>query len=95
MKELEHYLDQQLIRGRFHFTRKEAIKTLALNARAFGDAATRLIKKKQLVSPWRGFYLILRPEDRIAGAPDPVRWIDPLMKYLKLDYRISLLLHLL
>jgi hypothetical protein len=91
MKELEHYLDQQLIRGRFHFTRKEAIKTLALNARAFGDAATRLIKKKQLVSPWRGFYLILRPEDRIAGAPDPVRWIDPLMKYLKLDYRISLL----
>jgi len=25
------------------------------------------------------------------GAPDPVRWIDPLMAYLGLDYRISLL----
>lgn len=27
----------------------------------------------------------------MAGAPDPVRWIDPLMSYLGLDYRISLL----
>ena len=27
----------------------------------------------------------------MAGAPDPVRWIDPLMKYQGIDYRISLL----
>lgn len=38
-----------------------------------------------------GFYLILRPEDRAAGSPDPARWIDPLMKYQGIDYRISLL----
>ncbi len=25
-----------------------------------------------------------------SGAPDPARWIDPLMKYLGTDYRISL-----
>jgi hypothetical protein len=36
-------------------------------------------------------YLILRPEDRAIGAPDPARWIDPLMKHLGVDYRISLL----
>lgn len=54
-------------------------------------ATNRLIKNKRLVSPWRGFYLILRPEDKILGAPEPVRWIDPLMKYLGVDYRISLL----
>lgn len=35
--------------------------------------------------------MILRPEDRPLGAPDPSRWIDPLMKHLGLDYRISLL----
>src|SRR5690606_15212630 len=28
---------------------------------------------------------------RVLGAPDPVRWIDPLMRYLGIDYRISLL----
>ena len=27
----------------------------------------------------------------MAGAPDPARWIDPLMKHLRIDYRISLL----
>ncbi len=27
----------------------------------------------------------------MTGAPDPVHWIDPLMNYLGLDYRISLL----
>lgn len=43
------------------------------------------------MSPWRNFFVILRPEDRAAGAPDPVRWIDPLMKHLSVDYRVSLL----
>jgi len=27
----------------------------------------------------------------VGGAPDPVRWIDLLMNYLRLDYRVSLL----
>ncbi len=49
------------------------------------------MKKHRLVSPRRGFYLILGPEDRLFGAPDPARWIDYLMKHLGLDYRISLL----
>jgi len=49
------------------------------------------MKKGRLASPRRGFYLILRPEDRQLGAPDPSRWIDPLMKHLGVDYRISLL----
>jgi predicted transcriptional regulator of viral defense system len=44
-----------------------------------------------LANPRHGFFLILRPEDRIAGAPDPVRWIDPLMKHQGLAYRVSLL----
>ena len=73
MKELEQYLDQQLVRGHLYFTKEEALKSLAVNAEGFSAAATRLIKRKRLVSPWRGFYLILRSEDRVAGAPDPVR----------------------
>ncbi|HEY9786825.1 MAG TPA: type IV toxin-antitoxin system AbiEi family antitoxin [Candidatus Obscuribacterales bacterium] len=64
---------------------------LGLTEGAFAASATRLSKKQKLWSPWRGFYVILRPEDRIAGAPDAVRWIDPLMAFLKIDYRISLL----
>ena len=48
-------------------------------------------RKGIVVCPRRGFYLILRPEDRALGTPDPARWIDPLMKFVKVDYRISLL----
>jgi AbiEi antitoxin C-terminal domain len=54
-------------------------------------AITRLVKKGRLANPRHGFLLILRPEDQLAGAPDPVRWIDPLMKHQGHDYRISLL----
>jgi predicted transcriptional regulator of viral defense system len=58
---------------------------------AFQAAIERLKRKGRLVSPRRGFYLILRPEDRPLGAPDPSQWIDPLMKHRGLDYRVSLL----
>jgi len=91
MSSLDQYLDEQLAHGRSYFSKEESLKALGLTAEAFTAQATRLIKKQRLVSPWRGFYIILRPEDRVTGAPDPVRWIDPLMKYLGLDYRISLL----
>ena len=91
MASLDYYLDEQLSRGRATFSREDALKGLGLSSEAFIAAAGRLARKHRLASPRRGFYLILRPEDRISGAPDPVRWIDPLMKYLGLDYRISLL----
>ncbi len=58
---------------------------------AFQAAIERLKRKGRLASPRRGFYLILRPEDRLLGAPDPSQWIDPLMKHLGLNYRVSLL----
>jgi len=91
MASLDRYLDELLSRGRACFSREEALEALGLNSTAFVAAAGRLARKHRLASPRRGFYLILRPEDRVAGAPDPVRWIDPLMKYLGLDYRVSLL----
>lgn len=91
MTTLDGYLDQLLSRGRAYFSLEEALSALGLGRGAFIAAAARQARKGRLASPRRGFYLILRPEDRIAGAPDPVRWIDPLMRYLELDYRVSLL----
>jgi predicted transcriptional regulator of viral defense system len=91
MSSLNRYLDLKLAKGESYLSKEEAIEVLGCKPEAFSAAATRLIKKQRLISPWRGFYLILRPEDRVGGAPDPVLWIDPLMKYLGFDYRISLL----
>lgn len=91
MTRLQDYVDSQLSRGRAYFSKEEALKSLEQSPNAFTAAAARLVKKKRLANPKRGFYLILRPEDRQFGAPDPVQWIGPLMKYMELDYRISLL----
>jgi hypothetical protein len=91
MPSLEAYLDQQLARGRAYFSRAEALQALGLAPQNLAAAVSRLIRKRRLANPRHGFYLILRPEDRTIGAPDPVRWIDPLMKHQGIDYRISLL----
>ena len=91
MPTLEQYIDDRLIHGRAYFSREEALVALDLKPEALTAAITRLMKKRRLANPRHGFFLILRPEDQIAGAPDPVRWIDSLMKYKELDYRISLL----
>ena len=88
---LDHFIDNQLLRGRAYFDRAEALAALDLKPAALAAAVTRQIKKRRLASPRHGFLLILRPEDQAAGAPDPVLWIDPLMKHQRLEYRISLL----
>jgi predicted transcriptional regulator of viral defense system len=91
MATLDQYLDDQLVRGRAYFTSEEALAALGLSPPALRASITRLAKKQQLANLRHGFYLILRPEDRVAGAPDPASWIDPLMRYQSIDYRISLL----
>jgi predicted transcriptional regulator of viral defense system len=91
MASLASYLDDLLARGRGYFSRDEALAALGLKIPALAAAITRSIKRRRLANPRHGFYLILRPEDQIAGAPDPVKWIDPLMKHQGIDYRISLL----
>jgi hypothetical protein len=91
MASLDPYLDGLLARGRAHFSRDEIAAALALRPSALAAAITRAINESRLASPRHGFYLILRPEDQIGGAPDPVKWIDPLMKHQGIDCRISLL----
>ncbi|MHB8422786.1 MAG: type IV toxin-antitoxin system AbiEi family antitoxin domain-containing protein [Leptospirales bacterium] len=91
MVSLDQFVDDRLLHGRANFNREEALAAVDLNPDGLTAAITRLVKKQRLANPRHGFYLILRPEDQITGAPDPTRWIDPLMKYQGLDYRISLL----
>lgn len=90
MTSVDQFVDDRLLHGRGYFAREEALAALSLNSKALTAAITRLVKKRRLANPRHGFYLILRPEDQ-TSAPDPVRWIDPLMKHQGIDYRISLL----
>lgn len=91
MVRLEPFVDQKLANGAGFFTAEEARRALGIGEAAFTASAMRLVKKTKLAHPRRGFYLILRPEDRATGAPDPAQWIGPLMRHQGLDYRVSLL----
>ena len=91
MDRLPDYVVSRLAQGRAYFTKAKALAALGLSPLALKSALVRLRRKGAILSPCRGFYLILRPEDKSLGSPDPARWIDPLMKHLKLNYRISLL----
>ena len=91
MASLESYLDNLRRHGRAYVSRDDVAAGLGLKPQALAAVLTRAINKHRLANPRHGFYLILRPEDQISGAPDPVKWIDPLMKYQGIDYRISLL----
>jgi predicted transcriptional regulator of viral defense system len=86
---LESYLDDLLRHGRAYFFRDDVAAALDLTPQALATTLSRAIKKRRLANPRHGFYLILRPEDQMSGAPDPVKWIDPLMKHQGIDYRIS------
>ena len=91
MPSLEQFTDDLLAQGRAYFSREEALAALDLKPPSLAAAITRMVNRQKLANPRHGFYLILRPEDRISGAPDPIRWIDALMKYQGLDYRVALL----
>lgn len=88
---IERFIEDRLIQGRAYFSMEEARTTLDLKPQALSAGITRLVKRRRLATPRHGFYLILRPEDQIAGAPDPAQWINPLMSYLGIDYRVSML----
>jgi predicted transcriptional regulator of viral defense system len=91
MSQLDQYIDQCLSRGRAYFSREAVEAALGPTSTALSAAITRLIKRHKLANPRHGFYLILRPEDQVMGAPDPVQWIDALMRFQNVEYRISLL----
>jgi predicted transcriptional regulator of viral defense system len=87
---LDNFIDHRLAGGRGYFSRHDALE-VRIAPGALSAALTRAVAKGKLATPRHGFYLIVRPEHRAAGAADPAEWIDPLMKHQGLGYRVSLL----
>jgi predicted transcriptional regulator of viral defense system len=90
MAALDAFIDNRLAAGRGWFSRDDAVASGILPS-ALSSALTRAVTRGKLANPRHGFYLIVRPEHRAAGAADPAEWIDPLMQHQGLGYRVSLL----
>jgi predicted transcriptional regulator of viral defense system len=73
------------------FSAEEARKALGVSHGALLDAAERQQRKKHLVSPRRGFYVIVPPQYLSWGAPPPPWYIDDLMRHEGRPYYVGLL----
>lgn len=89
---LSALIDSFQQRGRYWFTREEVSASLSQSPAAIRSAARRLAAKGRIVSPYRGFAVIVPAEYRTAGAPPASWFIDSLMRYAgQPDYYIGLL----
>ncbi|MES2642004.1 MAG: hypothetical protein V4850_21140 [Myxococcota bacterium] len=78
---LAEYVDDLQAGGRLTFTRDEAMDALGVSMDALKQAALRLAKRGRLVSPRRGFYVIVPLEHRAAGAPPLSAWLPALARF--------------
>ena len=88
---LSGYVSGLLSTGRTVFTAKEAEQALGVGHGAFLDAAERLQRRKALLSPRQGFYVVVPPQFASWGAPPPAWYIDALLRREGQVYYVGLL----
>lgn len=77
--------------GRYVMTRDQALAELGTTEEALKKAVQRLVARRRLAVPRRGFYVIVPLEYREAGA-QPASWfIDELMRFQGRPYYVGLL----
>lgn len=77
--------------GRYTLTRDQAIDTLSCTDAALKKAVQRLVAKRRIAVPRRGFFVIVPIEYRQAGAPPPDWYIGDLMAFSDCRYYVGLL----
>lgn len=88
---LSDLVDAHQARGRYILTRDEALRALGVSEEALKKAVQRLVAKRRLAVPRRGFFVIVPVEYREAGAPPPSWFIAELMKFSAQPYYVGLL----
>jgi len=88
---LSGYVSGLLSAGRTVFTAEEAEQALGVGRGAFLDAAERLQRRKALLNPRQGFYVVVPPQFASWGAPPPAWYIDALMHHERQAYYVGLL----
>ena len=79
------------LKRRESFTTSQAAEWLDQSVIAARATLRRLKAERLLLSPVRGFWVVVRPEDARQGGPAPVEFLDPLMRFLGERYAIGLL----
>ncbi|HIJ62640.1 MAG TPA: hypothetical protein HPQ04_08120 [Rhodospirillaceae bacterium] len=88
---LASYVTALMASGRLSFTPEEAQAALGIERGAFLDAAEKLQKRRQILTPRRGFYVAVPPQFLNLEGPPPSFFIDDLMRQIAANYYVGLL----
>ncbi|ACG74563.1 conserved hypothetical protein [Anaeromyxobacter sp. K] len=91
MASAAQYITELAANGRYHFTTREAARSLEISLVAARAALRRLAEKRAIASPQRGFHVILPPEYRRLGCLPPEQFVPQLMATRGLTYYVGLL----
>ncbi|MDP2182402.1 MAG: type IV toxin-antitoxin system AbiEi family antitoxin [Actinomycetota bacterium] len=84
-------LDDMQAGGRYSFTESDLQQTPTKSKMATDKALGRLRDRGRIVTPRRGFHVIVPTEYRVVGSPPPSWFIDDLMRFLGQPYYVGLL----
>lgn len=88
---LSDFIDELQSEGRYSFSTGEVSRACASSEVAIQSSIRRLKQKGRLVSPRRGFLVVVPPEYRSTGSPPASWFVDDLMTYLNRRYYVGLL----
>jgi len=83
--------DALLARGRYSAASAELRELTGLADDAFDQAMYRLRRAGKLVSPAKGFWVVVPAEYRSLGGPPPEWYVDGMLRHLDRGYYVSLL----
>lgn len=88
---LKNYIKNMRKKGFHSFTITQAASDLHVSRNNLTAAAYRLKKRGDIMTPSRGFYVIVPPEYQFQGSIPAPELTPIFMKHLKADYYVSLL----
>ena len=88
---LEHWVDDLQATGRYTFTHADVGKAHRRSEIAIEAALRRLKRKGRIVSPRRGFFVLVPVEYRAAGCPPATWFVADLMRFLGQPYYVGIL----
>lgn len=91
IKNIKQYVQYNLERGRRSFTMAEILESLPISSAAALGQLHRLLVSGEIVSPAKGFYVALYPEDRKRGCLSAEDLTPLLMAHWGCEYYVGLL----
>jgi predicted transcriptional regulator of viral defense system len=88
---LSNWIDNLLSKGRTAFCITEAKQLPGMSEIAIKRALVKLTAKGNILSVYKGYYIIIPPQYKARGVLPPALFIDGLMKFLKRPYYVGLL----